>query len=46
MEDREIIGLFFKRDETALREVSQKYGTYCKAIARNILNNTEEAEES
>lgn len=45
MEDREIIGLFFKRDETALREVSQKYGTYCKAIARNILNNTEEAEE-
>lgn len=45
MDDHEIIGLFFERDESALREVSQKYGTYCKAIARNILNNTEEADE-
>ncbi len=38
MEDREIIDLFFERDEKALREVSRKYGVYCTAIARNILN--------
>lgn len=45
MEDNKIIGLFFERDEKALREVSQKYGTYCRTIARNILNNIEDAEE-
>lgn len=45
MEDREIIGLFFDRDEAALREVSRKYGGYCVSIARNILNNAEDAEE-
>lgn len=45
MDDREIICLFFDRDETALREVSLKYGTYCKTIARNILNNAEDADE-
>lgn len=44
MEDREIIRLFFKRNETALYEVSKKYGAYCKTIARNILKNHEEAE--
>lgn len=45
MEDREIIKLFFDRDETALREISRKYGTYCRSVARNILNNTEDVEE-
>lgn len=45
MEDCEIIELFFDRSETALREVAQKYGLYCKTIARNILNNSEEADE-
>lgn len=44
MEDREIIRLFFKRNETALDEISKKYGTYCKTIARNILKNHEDAE--
>ncbi len=45
MDDREIIRMFFERSETALREVSRKYGTYCMAIARNILRNHEDAEE-
>ena len=45
MEDCEIIELFFDRSEAALREVSRKYGLYCKTIARNILNNSEEADE-
>lgn len=45
MDDREIIRLFFERDEAALNEVSRKYGSFCGAIARNILKNREEAEE-
>ena len=45
MEDRGIIRLFFERNEAALNEVSRKYGSNCRAIARNILKNYEEAEE-
>ena len=45
MEDRGIIRLFFERNEAALYEVSRKYGSNCRAIARNILKNYEEAEE-
>lgn len=45
MEDRAIICLFFERNEAALDEVSRKYGAGCMAIARNILNNPEDAEE-
>ncbi len=44
MDDRKIVRLFFERSETALREVSEKYGAYCMTIARNILNNHEDAE--
>ena len=45
MEDRAIIRLFFERNEAALDEVSRKYGAGCMAIARNILNSHEDAEE-
>ncbi len=45
MDDCEIVRLFFERSETALREVSRKYGAYCLTIARNILRNHEDAEE-
>lgn len=45
MEDSRIIELLFERNEAALREVSEKYGAYCAAIARGILKNREEAEE-
>lgn len=44
MDDREIIQLFFKRNEAALNEVSRKYGSNCRTIAHNILKNYEEAE--
>lgn len=37
MEDSEIIGLFFARDERALAETEKKYGRYCAKIASNIL---------
>lgn len=45
MEDCAIIRLFFERDETALAEISRKYGAGCRAVARNILNNHEDAEQ-
>lgn len=45
MEDKEIIQLFFDRDENAIKETSIKYGGYCSSIARNILKNWEDAEE-
>ena len=46
MEDKEIISLYWKRDERAVSETSEKYGAYCYAIACNILSSPEEAEES
>ncbi len=45
MDDKKIVCMFLERDESALREVSQKYGAYCTAIAQNILHNYEDAEE-
>lgn len=45
MDDSEIIELFLARDEKALSASSEKFGTYCKTIARNILKNEEEADE-
>lgn len=44
-DDSEIIRRFLERDETALSAVSGKYGSYCSAIARNILGNEQSAEE-
>ncbi len=45
MNDREIARLFAERDEKAIEEISQKYGGYCHSIAKNILQNDEDAEE-
>ncbi len=45
MEDREIVELFFARDEQALKEVSRKYGSYCHSIADHILGNHSDAQE-
>lgn len=45
LDDNEIIQRFFERDETALSAVNIKYGSYCSAIARNILGNEQSAEE-
>ena len=45
MEDFEIIELYFKKDETAIKKTSEKYGAYCKAVAENILKNPEDSEE-
>lgn len=45
MEDEQIINLYWERDEAAIAESSQKYGTYCHAIADGILHSAEDAEE-
>lgn len=45
MDDNCIIQLYWDRNEQAISMTSEKYGHYCKAIARNILNNDEDAEE-
>lgn len=45
MEDREIVALFFARSERAIEELSRKYGRVCARLAKNILNNEQDAEE-
>lgn len=46
MEDNQIVSLFLRRDERAIAETAAKYGSYCFAIAHNILVNREDAEEA
>ena len=45
MDDSKIIELFFMRRENAIAELSEKYGSVCLHIAKNILNSDEDAEE-
>lgn len=45
MEDAEIIRLYHARDEQAIAESENKYGTYCGSIARSILCAAEDARE-
>lgn len=45
MDDEKIVQLYLDRDESAISESSQKYGAYCHAIARNILNSESDCEE-
>jgi len=45
MDDRQIIELFFNRDEAALSETQEKYGKYCLKIAGNILEDVEDSKE-
>ena len=45
MNDREIIELYFARDERAIKETEAVYGRYCFAVAENILRNVSDSEE-
>ena len=45
MEDSIIIERVWERDESAISAVSEKYGRYCKTIARNIISNEQSVEE-
>lgn len=45
MEDKEMIELYFARNEDAMRHTAEKYGALCHHIAKNILGNDEDAKE-
>jgi len=46
MEDSRIVDWFWARDERALNAAREQYGAYCCAIARRILGDERDAEES
>ena len=46
MNDKNIVDMYFNRDEEAITQTDKKYGRYCYSIAYNILTNKEDAEES
>ena len=45
LQDEQIIDLYFDRNERALIETTDKYGNYCRQIARTILNDEETVKE-
>lgn len=45
MTDYDIVKLYHTRSEKAIDETQKKYGTYCTAIAENILHNNADSEE-
>lgn len=45
MEDEQIVELYWQRSDRAIAETSQKYGRYCRTIARHICGTDEDAEE-
>lgn len=45
VEDKQIVELFWARNEQALSETHKKYNRYCHNIAFNILNSNEDSEE-
>lgn len=45
MEDKQIIELYFERNERAIEETDLRYGKLCTQIARNLLQNSEDTEE-
>ena len=45
MDDNAIVELYFARSERALAETAARYGSYCYAIAYNILSSREDSQE-
>lgn len=45
MEDSKIVQLYWDRNEQAIPATSEKYGSYCASIAKNILGSEDDAEE-
>ena len=45
IDNKKILSMFNNRDEQILSETVLHYGDICKAVARDILNNEEDAEE-
>ena len=45
MEDKQIVELFFSRDERAIAECQNVYSNYCFTVAYNILGSRQDCEE-
>lgn len=45
MEDMQIISLLFKRSETAIPALQQKFGGLCRSVVSNILSDRRDVEE-
>ena len=45
VDDREIVDLFFERNEEAIKITEQKYSRYCHYVANNILESQGDSEE-
>ncbi len=45
MTDQEILDLYFARDERAIHETANQYGTVCMQVSMNILHSRPDAEE-
>ena len=45
MEDKKIVALYVQRNTDAIQQSAERYGSYCRAIARNILQNEQDEEE-
>ena len=45
MDDREIVELYWQRDQQAVAETAAHYGAYCRAVALGVLRNEQDAEE-
>lgn len=45
MDDNSIIQLYWDRDTQAISATSEKYGSYCRKIAQNILGDEQDTEE-
>lgn len=45
MEDGRIVDLYWQRSERAVAETDRKYGPYCRTVAYNILENSEDSDE-
>lgn len=45
MEDVQIIDLYWRRDEEAIRATDSKYGSFCHRLAMNILHSFQDSEE-
>lgn len=45
MEDRDIINLYWARDESSIHETRKTYGKFCFTLSLNIVGNHEDAEE-
>ena len=45
MQDQQIVELFWRRSEEAIRATADKYGPYCRTVAKSLLADPRDAEE-